>query len=93
MALISILSGAWGMRMTIAMLNDILKDYGIIYKFKVLQIVLLLAKVQGYVTLGLFLGDVLPCKPPFTPSVYRNCMHLYNTKLYLIESCINIFFQ
>ncbi|XP_044727555.1 organic solute transporter subunit alpha [Chrysoperla carnea] len=85
--IISILFGIWGMIMTITMLKTILKTYSIQLKFMVLQIVLILAKLQGFATRIITWSDILPCKPPITPPVYGNL--IYNCVM-LIEMLILI---
>lgn len=71
--IISILFGVWGMAMTINLLKGSLGDeFLLIGKFMVLQMVLLLAKMQGLATRALVWFDVLPCRPPITPQVYAN---------------------
>lgn len=70
---VSILSGIWGMSMTMKMLRDILKDHSIVAKFMVLQMVLLFAKLQALITRMVAWFEVLPCKPPITPAVYASC--------------------
>ncbi|XP_019872823.1 organic solute transporter subunit alpha [Aethina tumida] len=72
---ISILIGIWGISMMINILKSILVDEFIIGKFIVLQMVLLLAKMQGFFTRALVWMDLLPCKPPITPAVYGNLLH------------------
>lgn len=70
--IISILFGVWGMAITINLLKDVLKDYLMVAKFVVLQIVLIFAKLQGLFARVLVWTDLLPCKPPITPTVYSN---------------------
>lgn len=70
--IISILIGVWGMAMTINLLKIVLKDYLMVAKFVVLQIVLIFAKLQGLVARIFVWTDLLPCKPPITPIVYSN---------------------
>lgn len=66
--------GIWGMLMTINILKNVLEDeFMLTQKFLVLQLVLICAKLQGLITRILVWTDVLPCKPPITPSVYGNC--------------------
>lgn len=61
------------MSMTIRLLKDILGgEYLMTGKFVVLQVVLILAKLQGLVTRSLVWTDILPCRPPITPAVYGN---------------------
>ncbi|XP_044254197.1 organic solute transporter alpha-like protein [Tribolium madens] len=74
--IISILFGVWGMAMTINLLKGFLGDeYLMPPKFIVLQLVLVLAKMQGAATRGLVWIDILPCRPPITPTVYANLIH------------------
>jgi hypothetical protein len=71
--IISILFGVWGMAMTINLLKGFLGDeYVMPAKFTVLQLVLVLAKLQGLVTRTLVWARVLPCRPPISPAVYGN---------------------
>ncbi|XP_068908548.1 organic solute transporter alpha-like protein [Tenebrio molitor] len=74
--IISILFGVWGMAMTINLLKGFLGDeYVMPAKFTVLQLVLVLAKLQGLVTRTLVWARVLPCRPPISPAVYGNLIH------------------
>lgn len=66
--------------MTMNLLKNILKEHSIIAKFMVLQMVLLLAKMQALGTKILLWADILPCKPPITPTVYGNCKLLNGFK-------------
>lgn len=61
------------MVMTITMLKQALQHHSIQVKFMVLQVVLVLAKVQGLVTRLVTWSGMFPCKPPLTPPVYGNC--------------------
>lgn len=83
--IMSILFGVWGMAMTINLLKIVLKDYLMLAKFIVLQLVLLFAKLQGLGTRIILWTDVLPCRPPITPIVYGNrkflYIHIYNNNL------------
>lgn len=72
LVIISILFGVWGMAMTINLLKIVLKDYLMVAKFVVLQIVLIFAKLQGLGARVIVWSDLLPCKPPITPIVYSN---------------------
>lgn len=74
---ISILCGIWGMIMTMKMLTEVLKEHHMQGKFFVLQLVLLLGKLQGIIAKVLVSMDFMPCKPPITPTVYANL--LYNS--------------
>uniref|UniRef100_A0A2S2NLU6 Organic solute transporter alpha-like protein n=1 Tax=Schizaphis graminum TaxID=13262 RepID=A0A2S2NLU6_SCHGA len=69
---ISIICGMWGISMTMRVLGEILKDHGIQGKFVVLQLVLVLAKLQGLAFRGIVWAGWLPCKPPISPTVYAN---------------------
>ncbi|KAG8229909.1 hypothetical protein J437_LFUL009773 [Ladona fulva] len=73
----SILCGIWGMSMTIKMLSVHLITYKLQSKFMVLQMVLLLSKLQGLIARIVLWSDLLPCKPPISPAVYGNV--IYNT--------------
>ncbi|KAJ3658082.1 hypothetical protein Zmor_009843 [Zophobas morio] len=74
--ILSILFGIWGMAMTINLLKGFLGDeYMMLAKFIVLQMVLVLAKLQGLATRVLVWGNVLPCRAPITPAVYGNLIH------------------
>ncbi|XP_045480469.1 organic solute transporter alpha-like protein isoform X2 [Harmonia axyridis] len=74
--IVSILMGIWGMLMTINILKNVLEDeFKLTQKFLVLQLVLICAKLQGLITRALVWTDVLPCKPPITPTVYGNLIH------------------
>ncbi|RZC41290.1 organic solute transporter alpha-like protein, partial [Asbolus verrucosus] len=74
--IISILFGIWGMAMTINLLKGFLGDeYVMPAKFIVLQLVLILAKMQGLATRCLVWIHILPCRPPITPAVYGNLIH------------------
>ncbi|XP_034254017.1 organic solute transporter alpha-like protein [Thrips palmi] len=79
---VSILTGIWGLLMTIKMLSTVLAGHLVLGKFVALQAVLLLAKFQGLAARALAWYDVLPCNPPLTPAVYANLM--YNTAM-LVE--------
>ena len=70
--ILSILFGIWGMNMTIKMLNEVLKDHLLQAKFVVLQLVLLLAKLQGLTARIVVWCGLIACKPPITPAVYAN---------------------
>lgn len=63
------------MAMTINLLKIALKDYLMVGKFIVLQLVLIFAKLQGLAARVIVWTDLLPCKPPITPIVYSNCKH------------------
>ncbi|XP_054262661.1 organic solute transporter alpha-like protein [Macrosteles quadrilineatus] len=77
LVVMSILCGVWGIIMTMKMLTEVLQGYHIQGKFIVLQLVLILAKLQGvWARLFVWFGW-LPCKPPITPTVYANL--LYNS--------------
>ncbi|XP_067011568.2 organic solute transporter alpha-like protein [Anabrus simplex] len=75
----SILFGIWGISMTMKMLAEVLKDHHMQAKFMVLQMVLLLAKLQGLLARISVWSGLMPCKPPITPSVYGNL--IYNTTM------------
>ncbi|XKL66080.1 hypothetical protein PGB90_009500 [Kerria lacca] len=77
--IVSIFSGLWGMIMTMTMLRDVLKEHNIRGKFFALQLVLLLAKLQGLLARFAVWGDVFPCKLPITPTVYANL--IYNSSM------------
>lgn len=70
---ISILCCIWGMIMTMKMLTEVLQEHQMQGKFFVLQLVLLLAKLQGVIAKVLVNTETMPCKPPITPTVYANC--------------------
>lgn len=70
--IISILFGVWSMAITMNLLKVILKDYLMVAKFVVLQVVLIFAKLQGLAARIIVWTDLLPCKPPITPIVYSN---------------------
>lgn len=72
---ISIICGMWGISMTMRVLGDILKDHNIQGKFIALQLVLVLAKLQGLAFRTMVWKGWLPCKPPITPTVYANRMY------------------
>ncbi|XP_022183380.1 organic solute transporter alpha-like protein [Myzus persicae] len=76
---ISIICGMWGISMTMRVLGEILKDHGIQGKFVVLQLVLVLAKLQGLAFRGIVWAGWLPCKPPISPTVYANL--IYNSTM------------
>jgi hypothetical protein len=61
--------------MTIKMLNEVLKDHLLQAKFVVLQMVLLLAKLQGLTARIVVWCGLIACKPPITPAVYANCKY------------------
>lgn len=62
------------MLMTINILKETLDSgFLLVQKFGVLQMVLVLAKVQGFTTRALAWFDCLPCSLPITPQVYANC--------------------
>lgn len=63
--------------MTMRVLGDILKDHSIQGKFVVLQLVLVLAKLQGLAFRGIVWAGWLPCNPPISPIVYANRMYHY----------------
>jgi len=63
------------MNMTIKMLNEVLKDHLLQAKFVVLQLVLLLAKLQGLTARIVVWCGLIACKPPITPAVYANCTY------------------
>uniref|UniRef100_A0A1B6CPT7 Organic solute transporter alpha-like protein n=1 Tax=Clastoptera arizonana TaxID=38151 RepID=A0A1B6CPT7_9HEMI len=67
----SLLSGIWGMTMTMKMLADILKEHYMWGKFIALQLVLILSKLQYNLIIKLLIL-ALPCNPPITPIVYAN---------------------
>lgn len=69
---VSILTGIWGLLMTIKMLSTVLSGHLVLGKFVALQAVLLLAKFQGLAARALAWYNVLPCNPPLTPAVYAN---------------------
>ena len=69
---LSILTGVWGLLMTIKMLSTVLAKHLLLGKFVCLQAVLLLAKFQGLGARAIAWYDVLPCNPPLTPTVYAN---------------------
>ncbi|XP_046664578.1 organic solute transporter alpha-like protein [Homalodisca vitripennis] len=72
LVIISILCGVWGIIMTMKMLTEVLQGYHVQGKFIVLQLVLILAKLQGvWARLFVWFGW-LPCRPPITPTVYAN---------------------
>lgn len=73
---LSILCCIWGMVMTMKMLSEVLKEHQIQAKFFVLQFVLLLAKLQGVIAKSLVNMEMMPCKPPITPTLYANCKYL-----------------
>ncbi|XP_050297612.1 organic solute transporter alpha-like protein isoform X2 [Anthonomus grandis grandis] len=74
--IISIIFGIWGMLMTINLLKTTLdSSFLLFHKFIVLQMVLVLAKIQGIIARMLVWYDVFPCKPPVTPQVYANLIH------------------
>lgn len=72
----SILCCIWGMIMTMKMLTEVLKEHQMQGKFLVLQFVLILAKLQGVIAKLLVNGDMMPCKPPITPTLYANCKYI-----------------
>lgn len=72
---VSILTGIWGLLMTIKMLSTVLANHLVLGKFLALQAVLLLAKFQGLTARILAWYNVLPCNPPLTPHVYANLMY------------------
>ncbi|XP_075233861.1 organic solute transporter alpha-like protein isoform X2 [Lycorma delicatula] len=74
---ISILCCIWGMIMTMKMLTEVLKEHQMQGKFIVLQLVLLLAKLQGVIAKAVVNMNMMPCKPPITPTLYANL--LYNS--------------
>jgi len=63
------------MNMTIKMLNEVLKDHLLQAKFVVLQLVLVLAKLQGLTARIVVWCGLIACKPPITPAVYANCTY------------------
>lgn len=69
---VSIICGMWGISMTMRVLGEILKDHNIQGKFVVLQLVLVLAKLQGLAFRAMVWAGWLPCKPPISPTVYAN---------------------
>ncbi|KAF5285343.1 hypothetical protein FQA39_LY04442 [Lamprigera yunnana] len=71
----SIFIGVWGMSMTTQLLRDCLKGYWMNSKFIVLQLVLMLSKLQGLLIKALVWTDVLPCNPPLTSNVYSNLIY------------------
>ncbi|KAB0799614.1 hypothetical protein PPYR_07494 [Photinus pyralis] len=71
----SIFFGVWGMTMTIQLLKELLKDYWMFSKFIVLQLVLILSKLQGITMKGVVKLRLLPCHPPLTPTVYSNLIY------------------
>nr|XP_018899979.1 PREDICTED: organic solute transporter alpha-like protein [Bemisia tabaci]XP_018899980.1 PREDICTED: organic solute transporter alpha-like protein [Bemisia tabaci]XP_018899981.1 PREDICTED: organic solute transporter alpha-like protein [Bemisia tabaci]XP_018899982.1 PREDICTED: organic solute transporter alpha-like protein [Bemisia tabaci]XP_018899983.1 PREDICTED: organic solute transporter alpha-like protein [Bemisia tabaci] len=75
----SILSGVWGMIMMIRMVSDSLPDYKLQQKFVCLQLVLVLAKLQGLVLRICVWADLFPCRAPVTSAVYANL--LYNSAM------------
>lgn len=77
--ILSILFGVWGMTMTIKMLNEVLKDHLLQAKFVVLQLVLVLAKLQGLTARVVVWCGLIACKPPITPAVYANL--IYNSAM------------
>lgn len=79
---LSILTGIWGLLMTIKMLSTVLASHLVLGKFLALQAVLLLAKFQGLAARATAWYSLLPCNPPLTPTVYANLM--YNTAM-LVE--------
>ncbi|KAG5899977.1 hypothetical protein JTB14_034546 [Gonioctena quinquepunctata] len=81
--IVSILFGVWSMGMLMNLLKGILsQQYLLVGKFFVLQMVLVLAKMQGLASRAMVWFQILPCKPPITPQVYANLLH--NT-LMLVE--------
>ncbi|XP_071440856.1 organic solute transporter subunit alpha [Hetaerina americana] len=76
---VSILCGMWGMTMMIKMLSTFLTSHKLNLKFLVLQMVLLLSKLQGLITRIILWSNILPCKPPISPTVYVNV--IYNTMM------------
>ncbi|XP_050441540.1 organic solute transporter alpha-like protein [Adelges cooleyi] len=76
---LSIFCGMWGISMTMRVLGDILKDHNIQGKFVVLQLVLVLAKLQGLAVRTMVWAGWLPCKPPISPTVYANL--IYNSTM------------
>ena len=85
------------MNMTIKMLNEVLKDHLLQAKFVVLQLVLLLAKLQGLTARIVVWCGLIACKPPITPAVYANCtyekmvFYCYTRKWYSIVTCYFFF--
>lgn len=72
LVVMSILCGVWGIVMTMKMLTEVLQGFHVQGKFIVLQLVLILAKLQGvWARLFVWFGW-MPCKPPITPTVYAN---------------------
>ncbi|KAL0266775.1 UNVERIFIED_CONTAM: hypothetical protein PYX00_009229 [Menopon gallinae] len=71
----SILIGIWGVIMTMKMLAEMLKDYHLQGKFIVLQLVLLLAKLQGLIARIVVWTGSVKCKPPITATVYSNLVY------------------
>ncbi|XP_050523349.1 uncharacterized protein LOC126895477 isoform X2 [Daktulosphaira vitifoliae] len=75
----SIFCGMWGISMTLRVLGEMLKDHNVQGKFIVLQLVLVLAKLQGLAFRSMVWAGWLPCKPPITPTVYANL--IYNSTM------------
>ncbi|KAL1455739.1 hypothetical protein WDU94_009810 [Cyamophila willieti] len=71
----SIFCGIWGVITTMKMLSEHLKDHYIQGKFFVLQLVLLLAKLQSLLGRIAVWAGWLPCKPPINPTVYANLIY------------------
>jgi hypothetical protein len=63
------------------MLSEYLKDFFIQGKFFVLQLVLLLAKLQSLLGRIAVWAGWLPCKPPINPTVYANCKFSISTSV------------
>ncbi|KAL1131923.1 hypothetical protein AAG570_011534 [Ranatra chinensis] len=71
----SILFGVWGLIMTLKVTSGFLKDYHLQGKFIVLQLVLVLTKIQGlFARMGIW-AKIFPCKYPMTPALYSHMIY------------------
>jgi len=62
--------------MTVKLLKEsVNSEYLFLQKFGVLQMVLVISKIQVLITKSLVWFDILPCNPPLTPQVYSNMIH------------------
>ncbi|KAH1019763.1 hypothetical protein HUJ04_009552 [Dendroctonus ponderosae] len=71
--IISILTGIWGLTITIKALSSLLDpEFRLRTKLNILQGVLLFSKLQPLLIKVFVWTNLLPCNPPLTPQLYAN---------------------
>jgi len=71
----SIITGIWGMVMTLKMTEEVLKEYHLKGKFFVLQFVLIFAKFQAIAAKMVVWSNAIECRQPITPTVFSNLIY------------------